>query len=103
MMGNLIQRFISFDKLIGLSIIKVLYFVGAGFILISTVLGMLGSLAAIGSSPLGAIGGFLLTPVFGLIGLLFWRFMCELYILFFKLSEDISAIRAQGTIKETFE
>ena len=102
-MGNLIQRFISFDKLIGLSIIKVLYFAGAGFILLSTVLAMLKSLMGIGGDPLGALAGFLLTPIFGLIGLLFWRFMCEIYILFFKLSEDISAIRAQGTIKETFE
>ena len=95
-MGNLIQRFISFDKLIGLSIIKVLYFAGAGFILLSTVLAMLKSLMEIGGDPLGALTGFLVTPVFGLIGLLIWRFMCELYILFFMLSEDVAAIRLRG-------
>jgi len=102
-MGDLVKRFTSFDKMMGTSIIKVLYFIGVAGIVLFTVLGMLGSLASMGSSFLGGLGGFILTPIMGLVGLLFWRFMCEIYILFFKISDDVAAMRTRGEVTDTFE
>ena len=92
-MGSFINRFLSFDKLIGAGLIKVIYFIGLALIAIGAVLAALGSLAAIGSEPLAAIGGFILAPIFGLISVIFWRFICELYILLFRMSDDLRDIK----------
>jgi len=102
-MGDIIKRFTSFDKMMGTSIIKVLYFIGVVFIALSTVLAMFGALASMGQSFVGGVGALVLAPIMGVIGLLFWRFMCEIYILFFKISDDVSAIRMGRDAEKTFE
>jgi len=95
-MGDLIKRFTSFDKMIGTSIIKVLYFLVAIMIILGTLGAMFAALSGIGGNFLGALSGLVMAFVMGVIGLLFWRFMCEIYILFFKMSDDLAAIRAKG-------
>ena len=95
-MGDIVQRFLNFDKMMGTSIIKVLYYIGMVGIAISVIGSIFGALASMGSSFFGGLLGVVLAPVFGLIGLLFWRFMCEIYLLFFKISDDLSAIKLRG-------
>lgn len=92
-MGDIINRFMNFDKLIGAGLIKVIYFVGLALIVIGTLITMLSSLGALGSSPFAALGGFVIAPVFGVISILFWRFVCELYILLFRMSDDLRDIK----------
>ena len=94
-MNAFVSRFFSFDKMIGTSLVKLLYFFGMVIIAFWTVRGMIAATGLMGTSFLAGLGGLLLAPVFGFIGLLFWRFSCELFILFFKLSDDVSAIRLQ--------
>ena len=97
-MGDLIKRFTSFDKMMGTSIIQVLYFIGMVFIAFGVIGAMFTALGSMGSSFIGGLIGLIMAPVMGLIGLLFWRFMCEIYILFFKISDDVSAIRKNNEV-----
>ena len=57
---------------------------------------MFGALGSMGGNFFGGLIALLMAPVMGLIGLLFWRFMCEIYLLFFKISDDLSAIKRRG-------
>lgn len=95
-MGNIVKRFLSFDTMMGTSIVKVLYYIGMVFI----ALGLIGSIfAAFGAMRfdfLAGLGALIMAPIFAVVGLLFWRFMCEIYLLFFKISDDLSAIKLRG-------
>jgi len=95
-MGDIVQRFLSFDKMMGTSIIKVLYYVGMVGIAIGTIGAIFGALASMQYSFLAGLGGVIMAPIMGVIGLLFWRFMCEIYLLFFKISDDLSVIKKRG-------
>ena len=83
----MIQQFLSFDKLIGTKLIKILYFLGLIVIL----------LAGLGSVVKGLLGMEIGTMLGGIIGtmllLVFWRFMCEIYMLFFRMSDDLRDIK----------
>ena len=92
-MEKFVKPFLSFDKLIGTKIIKVLYFIGMAIIVLATVIMMLMSLASIGQNFLAAIGGFIIIPIIGIIYLLFWRFIMEMYLLMFRISDDLRDIK----------
>lgn len=92
-MGDLLDRFMSFDKMMGARLIKALYFLGLAIIIVGTLLRMAQSLGWLFSSPFNALAGFVLAPIAGAIAILFWRFVCELYILLFRMSDDLREIR----------
>ncbi|MEL7130247.1 MAG: DUF4282 domain-containing protein [Pseudomonadota bacterium] len=96
-MGDIAGQFLSFDKMIGTTLIKVVYFIGLAFIAVGTVLSMLGSLGSIGSAPLAALGGVIIMPLIGLVGVIFWRFTCEMSLLLFKISDDLAEMKAART------
>lgn len=95
-MGDIVNRFLNFDKMMGTSIIKVLYYIGMVFIAFGVIAAMFGALGSMGVSFIGGLIGLIMAPVMGVVGLLFWRFMCEIYILFFKISDDVAAIKLRG-------
>lgn len=91
---KMIQNFLTFDKLIGTSLIKVLYYIGLAGIALYTVVTVLAGLGMMFTQSFG--GGLLMViaALFGLvISLLFWRFICEIYILFFRISDDLRDIK----------
>ena len=92
-MGDVFNRFLSFETLIGAGLIKVIYFIGLVFIVIGTLLNMLGALGQLGHAPLAALGWFVFAPIAGVVAVLFWRFVCELYILLFRMSDDLRDIK----------
>jgi len=82
----MLKNFLTFDKLMGTSLIMILYYIG----MVGIVLAGLGALFA------GFQIGFMaiVSAIFGtLLALVFWRFMCELYILFFRMSDDLRDIK----------
>jgi len=97
-MGDLIKRFTSFDKMIGTSVIKVLYFLVAIMIILGTLASILSALSSMDSinGVAYALGKLVRAVIIGLLGILFWRFLCETFIVFFKMSNDLAAIRAKG-------
>ncbi len=86
-MEGILGRFLSFDKMMAGSIVKVIYY-------IMLVLVILGGLAAmIQALMAGQFGRFLLAPVVTILSILFVRVICEIYIVLFRISDNLAAIR----------
>ncbi|NNC36186.1 MAG: DUF4282 domain-containing protein [Acidimicrobiales bacterium] len=82
----MLNYFLKFDKLIGTQLIKVLYFVGLAGIILFGVLGFISGFSqGIGTSIAALVGA--------VVGIVFWRFLCEIYLLFFRLSDDVRDIK----------
>src|SRR5262245_36695270 len=93
-MGNLFQRFLNFDRLIGPRLVKIVYYVGAAMI----VLGMAGALlAAVFAMAGGNFGSGLMqliaAPAVGAVAFIYWRFVCELFMLAFLTFERLGEVR----------
>jgi len=89
----MLQHFISFDKLIGTKLIKILYFIGLALILISGVLAVFGGFGAMRFGFLKGVGAIIMALFGTALGLVFWRFLCEIYMLFFRMSDDLRDIK----------
>jgi len=89
----MISAFLTFEKLIGTKLIKVLYFLGMAAILLFGLFAIFAGLGAMRYSFLGGLGTILMTLIGTLIGLVFWRFLCEIYLLFFRMSDDLRDIK----------
>ncbi|GGE34714.1 hypothetical protein GCM10011367_06350 [Marinicauda pacifica] len=92
-MPDFIKRFVNFDKLIATTLIKILYWIGLALILIGVVVGMLGGLAGMTQDFVAGLGAFVGAPIAGVIGLLFWRFVMEVYIVIFSIHDRLGEIR----------
>lgn len=93
-MSSMFQRFLSFDRLIGPNLVKLVYYFGAAAIILGAV-GVL--LTAIFSLFGGNFGkGFvqlIAVPAVAAVGLVYWRFMCELFMLAFLGYERLGQVR----------
>jgi hypothetical protein len=91
---NLIARFFDFENLIGATLIKIVYYVG----LIGIALWCLVTLsAAIQVSRYMGGGTALFSVIVAVVGFLvwivFWRFICELGMVIFKIHDRLGDIR----------
>lgn len=92
-MPDFIKRFINFDKLIATTLIKILYWIGLAGIAIYVVVMMIGGLAMMTQNFAAGLGMFVLAPIAGVVGLLFWRFLMEVYIVIFSIHDRLGEIR----------
>lgn len=93
-MNGLFGRFVTFDKLIATGLIKLMYWIGLAFIAIAVVVGAFGGFAqGFGTG----LAGLILAPIAGLIGLIFWRFLCEVYIVIFGIYDRLGKIEGALT------
>ncbi len=94
---NVVNQFLSFNKLMGQGLVKIVYFLG----LIGIALGVLFTiLSAFGMMTVSfgtGLGMLIFAPIWGVIAVCFLRFACELYIVLFRMGEDIAAIRGGGS------
>ncbi len=87
---NFVNMFLNFDKLIGTSLVKFIYFVG----LIGIALGCLFIMfAGFSQGFLAGLGTIVIGPILAVVYVLFWRFACELWIVMFKISNDLSDVK----------
>jgi hypothetical protein len=94
---DLVKRFWGFDHLIGSVLIKIVYYIGLVLILLFTVMGMLGG-GMMGAMGLGGGGGggafmIILAPILGVVYLVFWRFICEMWLLMYLMYNRMGEIR----------
>ena len=89
---GLVNRFLSFDKLMASALIKFFYYVGLVVIGLGTLFFMFSSLAQIGDNAGGALLGFVLGPVFGLLALVYFRVICEMFLVIFKISQQLDKL-----------
>jgi|SRR3990167_3560612 hypothetical protein len=85
--------FLSFDKLIGKQLIVILYWLGLIGIALGALAGVFAGLGAMRYSFLGGLGSIVVAIIGAAVGVLFWRFMCELYLLLFRMSDDLRDIK----------
>lgn len=83
------ERFFSFDKLIGSALAKVVYFVGFAVIALVSIVTAV-SASNLGGGSLGA----LLPLIIGAFAILFWRLLIELIIIAFLIYNRLGSIQA---------
>ena len=86
-MEGILGRLLSFDKMIAGLVIKILYYVGLVVILALGVWRFFGSLFS------GDVGAALIALIGIPIGILVLRVVCELYIVIFRISDNLAALR----------
>ena len=93
-MNRLFQRIWSFDRLIGPVLVKIVYYVGFAIIAIGAVAGLSTALLAIVGGNIGlAAMQLLAAPAVALVALVYWRFLCELFMIAFLAFERLGEIR----------
>jgi len=89
----MLQHFFSFDKLIGTKLIKILYFLGLIGITLSGIAGIFKGISMMRFSFTGGLGAIVGALIVTVLGFVFWRFLCEIYMLFFRMSDDLRDIK----------
>lgn len=88
----MIGKLLSFDKLMGEGLIKLLYYIGLIFITLGALGSLFAALAAFRLSFGAGFSGLLLTCFGYVVGVLVWRVTCELWIVLFAQYNKVSKI-----------
>lgn len=93
-MQSIVGRFLGFDRLIGTVLVKIVYYVGAFGIAAMVVSTLFVALMALAGGNLGAaftslVGG----PIIGVVALIYWRFICELFMLAFLAYDRLGEVK----------
>lgn len=88
--SNGFSDYFSFQKMISSIVIQIIYVIGAIVIIIFSIVMIIGDLnGEYTSDGIGsAWGGVLLLT----LGNIIWRVFCEVWIIFFRIAEDLSKI-----------
>ncbi|MEZ6023437.1 MAG: DUF4282 domain-containing protein [Hyphomonadaceae bacterium] len=93
-MRTLIQRLLGFDRLLGPLLVKLVFYFGAVVIAGMVCIGIVVGLLAIVSGNFGSGAMQLLAaPTVGAVAFVYWRFLCELFILAFLAYERLGEVR----------
>jgi hypothetical protein len=90
---NIIARFFTFDRLIGGSLIKVLYYVGLAAVALWVLFALAAAINLSSYSADGALWGVLIALVGGVAWVVVWRFICELWLIIFQIYHRLGEIR----------
>lgn len=94
-MNSILQRIWGFDRLIGPVLVKIVYYVGLVAIVLVVLATMLTAILAIFGGNVGvAVMQLIAVPAVGAVVLVYWRFMCELFMLAFLAYDRLGEIRA---------
>jgi hypothetical protein len=92
-MNDFVKRFITFDKLIATTLIKILYWVGLAGIAVWGLIALVGAFGMMTQSVLAGLGMLIMVPIGLAVGVLFWRFLCEVYIVIFGIYDRLGEVR----------
>ena len=93
-MNSIIQRFLGFDRLLGPVLVRIVYYVGmAGLVIFVGATMLMGLLALFGGNVGGGVMQLLAAPAVGAVALVYWRFICELFMLAFLAYERLGEVR----------
>lgn len=93
-MNSILQRFLGFEHLLGPVLVKLVYYFGAAVIVVMAGFTMLMALMALFAGNIG--GGamqLIAAPAVGAVALVYWRFLCELFMLAFLAYERLGEVR----------
>jgi hypothetical protein len=93
-MMSVLQRFLGFDRLLGPTLVKLVYYVGAAFLVVGVALAALSGLISIFNGNLGSgLMQLIAAPAVGAVAFVYWRFVCELFMLAFLTYDRLGEIR----------
>lgn len=88
-----VSDFVGFEKMIAVTVVKVLYWFGLAAIIIGGIVSIFGSFSTMGYSFSMGLGQFLLTLIGIAVAFILWRVLCELYIVVFSMHDRLGEIR----------
>lgn len=93
-MLSFFKRFLNFDRLIGPVLVKLVYWVGAIGIVLGAVGVLLTALFSLFGGNFGpALFQLIAVPAVAAVGFVYWRFLCELFMLAFLAYERLGQVR----------
>ena len=90
---GILRRFWGFDRLLGGSLIKIVYYIGLVGIALWVLFALVGFLGLAAYSPGAGLGGILVALIGGLFAVVFWRVTCELWLIIFQIHDRLGEIR----------
>jgi hypothetical protein len=93
-MQSILQRFLGFDRLLGPVLVRLVYYFGAAVIVVLAGFNVLMAMMAIFAGNIG--GGamqLIATPAVAAVVFIYWRFLCELFMLAFLAYERLGEVR----------
>ncbi len=93
-MQNFIRHLLGFDRLLGPVLVRLVYYFGAAVIVVLAGFNVLMALMAIFAGNVG--GGamqLIATPAVAAVVFIYWRFLCELFMLAFLAYQRLGEVR----------
>ena len=84
---------VNFEKLIAPKVLKIVYWLGLAGIAVMCLISFVGALAMLQYSAATALGTMLLSAIGLAFGVLFWRILIEVYMVFFGIYERLGEIK----------
>ena len=95
---GLLAHFFSFDRFITPKLILIVFWLGVAGITLTALSGGLFSAGVGGRGGVG-LAGLLLAALYWIASVVFWKVVCELVLLGFRMNENLQAIREQGALR----
>lgn len=93
-MQAIFARFLSFDRLLGTALVKFVYYVGAAAIAGVALMGLMFAVLALFGGNFGpGLMQLIAVPAVAAVGLVYWRFLCELFMLAFLAFDRLGEVR----------
>jgi len=92
-MQDILQRFIGFDRLLGPVLVKIIYYMVSAGIVLGALVGVLLGIMSLFAGNFSGLVQIIAAPVVAAVALVYWRFLCELFILAFQSYERLGEIR----------
>jgi hypothetical protein len=93
-MQSIIGRFLGFDRLLGPVLVKLVYYFGAAVIAAAVAIALVTAVLALAAGNVGAGAMQLIAvPAVGAVAFVYWRFLCELFMLAFLAYERLGEVR----------
>ena len=93
-----IADFMQWDRLITPSIIKIFFYCAAAVAILFGLAGIIGSFAVMTISPLRGLLEFLASIIGIGAGVLIARIGAEMILVFFRMNDNLDAIRSKGSM-----
>ena len=92
-MGELIKRFWSFDRLLGVDLVKLIYYFGLAAIVVGIAIGMMLGVITLMSDLGRGFVQIIAVPAVGAVVIVYWRFVCEFFMVVFQMNDRLGDLR----------
>lgn len=92
---NFVADLFQFDRLMGKSLIKIVYYLGLAGIVIWALVALVAGMGAASYDGSGAVIGVLVALAILVFGTFFWRLSCEVWMVLFKIYDELKTANSR--------